>query len=215
MHAKILFGRYFGYVIVSVSGEVAARGADWVVLETNGLGYRVETPTSVAAACHQGENAKLHTQLVVREDSQTLYGFLDTETLEMFNLLLQVNGVGPRSALGVLSLLTPAEIVQAVQTEDAKPFTRVSGIGPKSAKMIVVSLTGKLERFALAVGEAPAQHVVTGSASEFVDQVLSALVGLGWAENAAVQAVSDAGAAGADGSAQELLRAALVLLQNR
>lgn len=201
-------------MIASVSGIVAARSADWVVVETGGIGYRIETPSAVAASCHVGESVKLHTQLVVREDSHTLYGFGSTEALEMFNVLLQVNGVGPRSALGVLSLLEPQEIAAAVAAEDPKPFTRVSGIGPKSAKMILVSLAGKLDRFAVAHGGAEAP-TASSAAADIPAQVVAALVGLGWQEKDAVAAVADAQAAGAGEDNAALLKAALVLLHNR
>lgn len=201
-------------MIASVSGIVAARSADWVVVETSGVGYRIETPSGVAASCHVGESVKLHTQLVVREDSHTLYGFGSTEALEMFNVLLQVNGVGPRSALGVLSLLEPQEIAAAVAAEDPKPFTRVSGIGPKSAKMILVSLAGKLDRFAAAQGGAEAISA-SSAAADIPAQVVAALVGLGWQEKDAVAAVADAQAAGAGEDNAALLKAALLLLHNR
>lgn len=211
--------RYFNMVIAFVSGEVYERGSDWVVVAAAGLGYRIETTSRVAASCHQGEHVLLHTQLVVREDAHTLYGFFAPTELEMFNVLLGVNGVGPRSALGVLSALTPAEIVRAVAAEDAKPFQQVSGIGPKSAKMIVVSLAGKLERFRLADGETAAAAAQSESdvvsENSYFEQVLVALTGLGWQEKEAAVAVQDAANTGADQSAAQLLRAALKLLQSR
>ena len=195
-----------------------AVGAGWVVISSGGLGFRVEIPASGAPGAHAGEQLALHTSLVVREDSLTLFGFATTEELEMFGLLLQVSGVGPRSALGMLSVLSPAQIAKAVFTEDAKPFTQVSGIGPKTAKLIVVSLAGKIApgAFDAASGSAasaaiPGAAHADDAAAARAATVEQALIGLGYGEAAAVSAVLDARAAGAPDDEAGLLRAALAL----
>src|SRR5690606_12962779 len=105
-------------------------GTGWLVVSVGGVGLRVEVPSGRVAA-HAGDQVSLHTSLVVREDSLTLFGFATADELEVFGILLGVSGVGPRSALGVLTELTPAQIAQAAVNEDEKPFRRVSGIGPK------------------------------------------------------------------------------------
>lgn len=191
-------------------------GTGWVVIGVGGIGMRVEIPGRVAGA-ETGRALRLHTQLVVREDSLTLFGFPTVEELEVFGILLGVSGVGPRSALGVLTELTPAQIAQAAVSEDEKPFRKVSGIGPKTAKLIAVQLAGKLDPRAfagaegVAAGDAPEAAASPDAHSAVM--VVQALIGLGYAEAQAESAVEDARSAGAPNDESGLLRAALALLQ--
>jgi Holliday junction DNA helicase RuvA len=137
----------------------------------------------------------------------SLFGFETREQLAVFELLTGVTGVGPKSALGVLSVLGPGQIATAVASEDDAVFRKVSGIGPKTAKLIVVSLAGKL----IAHAEPAARTAVTPTG----DQVVVALVGLGWSEKIAVDAVSNVIASNPDAAAfpvQTLLRLALAQL---
>jgi holliday junction DNA helicase RuvA len=145
---------------------------------------------------------------VVREDDLSLFGFAEAEELVVFDLLRGVTGVGPKSAMGVLAAMTPAQIAVAVAEEDDAAFRRVSGIGPKTAKLIVVSLAGKLAVPASAPS-APVTAPVTVR-----DHVAIALVGLGWPEKVAVQAVEHAlaTAGDADLAVPALLRLALAEL---
>lgn len=188
-----------------------AAGAGWVVLGVGGVGMRVEVPSGRTAQRTPGEQLFLHTSLIVREDSLTLYGF-DTEAeLALFGILIGVSGVGPRSGLGVLSELSPGEVVRAVAAEDDKPFRKVSGIGPKTAKLITVSLTGKLA--GLELDATDASPVAVDPDEALTEEVTEGLQGLGWNEPEARQAVLDARDAGAELSNAQLLRAALALLQ--
>lgn len=176
-------------MISSLRGTVLHAASDHVVIETGGVGFSVFVPADVAHTAIVGEVLQLHTSLIVREDALSLYGFGDRDELEIFGQLLSVTGVGPKSALGVLSHLTVDQIAEAVTGEDDAPFRRVSGIGPKTAKLIVVQLAGKVQaRVASAPSGAPASAVT--------DQVTAALVGLGWSEKvaaeAAVQTAEDA-----------------------
>lgn len=205
-------------MIAALHGEVRAAGAGWVVISVSGVGFRVEVPGRLRAV-HPGDSLELLTHLVVREDSLTLYGFETAEELEVFGVLLGVSGVGPRSALGVLTELTPAQIAHAVANEDEQPFRKVPGIGPKTAKLIAVQLAGKLDPrifaghsnvTADAAGDAAARPDAHPGAAATVTQ---GLVGLGYAESQAVAAVRDALAAGAEANESALLRAALALLQ--
>lgn len=174
---------------------------------------RVEIPARTPDA-HVGLHLELHTQLIVREDSLTLYGFATSDELEVFGLLLGVPGVGPRSSLGVLSELAPSQIAQAAASEDERPFRKVSGIGPKTAKLIVVQLAGKLQ----ANSYGPEERAMSGAAAS-ADEISTAavveqgLIGLGYSESDSVRAVADAVEAGAPVEQAGLLRAALALLQ--
>ncbi|MBL3679485.1 Holliday junction branch migration protein RuvA [Leucobacter chromiireducens] len=197
-------------MIASIRGPVLAAGAGWAVVGLGGLGMRVEVPSGRVSQAHPGDEIALHTSLVVREDALTLFGFATAAELEVFGHLISVSGVGPRSALGVLSALAPAEIARAVAAEDEKAFRKVSGIGPKTAKLIIVSLAGKLAATDWAADATPDQAAATPSAAE---GVVDGLVGLGWGQSEAHEAVSDALDAGAPDASAELLRAALALLQ--
>ncbi|GAA2187661.1 Holliday junction branch migration protein RuvA [Leucobacter alluvii] len=198
-------------MIASIRGPVLAAGAGWVVVELGGLGMRVEVPSGRAAAALPGDELRLQTSLIVREDSLTLFGFATEAELDVFGHLIAVSGVGPRSALGVLSALTPAEIAAAVAADDEKPFRKVSGIGPKTAKLITLSLSGKLSHLAFESG--PAAAGIVSPSDAIADGVRAGLVGLGWGEAEAGQAVQDARDAGASDDSAGLLRAALALLQ--
>ncbi|WP_309064286.1 Holliday junction branch migration protein RuvA [Microbacterium sp.] len=169
-------------MISSLHGTVLHTGSDHVVLETGGVGFSVFVPGDVAHTAAVGERLRLHTSLIVREDALTLYGFADRDELEIFGQLLSVTGVGPKSALGVLAHLTVDQIAEAVTAEDDAPFRRVSGIGPKTAKLIVVQLAGKVRP---RVASTPA-----AAATATVDQVAAALVGLGWSEKVATEAAA-------------------------
>lgn len=186
-------------------------GAGWVVVGLGGLGMRVEVPSGRVSQAATGEEVALHTSLVVREDSLALFGFATEEELTVFGHLIAVSGVGPRSALGVLSQLSPGEIARAVAAEDEKPFRKVSGIGPKTAKLIAVSLAGKLPELGFAAEAATGGPEEAGS--QAADAVREGLVGLGWNDSDARLAVEDALAAGAPADSAGLLRAALTLLQ--
>lgn len=207
-------------MIASLRGTVLALGAQTVHLDVSGVGYKVHVTPTHALELRTGATVRLTTHLVVRDDAWTLYGFRDTSELEVFEQLITVSGVGPKSAIGVLAQMTPDEIARAVIDEDAAAFKRVSGIGPKSAGLIIVSLAGKLTAPAptgsgTASGDTP---TATGTLKPSLRaDVVEALVGLGYAEKVAGPAVDDAAAAlaGDDDAALDvasLLRAALRLL---
>jgi Holliday junction DNA helicase RuvA len=197
-------------MISSVRGTVLTVAGTVAVIEVGGVGLGIQVTPQHGLTLRVGQEALLHTALVVREDDLSLFGFPTLDELTVFNLLRGVSGVGPKSALGVLATLTPVQIAQAVAAEDDAPFRKVSGIGPKTAKLIAVSLAGKL---IVPTGTAAAPTI---SASEsVVGSVVSALVGLGWPEKVAAQAVDDAAdEATADerGSVQTLLRLSLARL---
>jgi holliday junction DNA helicase RuvA len=195
-------------MISSLRGSVLYASDDSVVIEVGGVGFSVAVTPQVARSAHVGDELRLHTTLIVREDALSLFGFSEREELEAFGLLLGVTGVGPKSALGVLSSLTVAQIAQAVAAEDDAPFRRVSGIGPKTAKLIVVQLAGKV--FAPA-GSGPTGRTQVGVGAIAV-QVVQALVGLGWSEKVAVEAVAAVSETAPDASVPALLRQTLAEL---
>lgn len=196
-------------MISSLHGVVLHATSDQVVIDVGGVGFAVAVPADVAHTATVGEKLLLHTSLIVREDSLSLFGFADRGELEIFGLLISVTGVGPKSALGVLSHLTGDQIAEAVTAEDDAPFRRVSGIGPKTAKLIVLQLTGKVQAFA-----APSKPVAAGG-GDVVTQVAAALVGLGWSEKVAAEASAQTAAEATEAeraSVASLLRRTLALL---
>lgn len=196
-------------MISSLHGTVLHTTSDQVVIEVGGVGFSVAVPADVAHTASIGERMLLHTSLIVREDALSLYGFADRDELEIFGLLISVTGVGPKSALGVLSHLTVDQIAEAVTAEDDAPFRRVSGIGPKTAKLIVLQLAGKVR------ATAPATKISGASRGEVVDQVAAALVGLGWSEKVAVEAATQTASDASEAeraSVSSLLRRALATL---
>ena len=164
-------------MIASVSGKVLASTLGAVTIEVGGVGLLVNTTNRIAAELNVGQSATLFTVLVVREDSLTLYGFLEALELETFDLLRSINGVGPKSALSILSSLSVKEIADAVASESDSVFRSVSGVGVKTAKLIALSLAGKISGGLASVS--------SGSGRASVD----ALIGLGYSEKEATLAV--------------------------
>jgi Holliday junction DNA helicase RuvA len=173
-------------MISSLRGRAAHVDTDSIVVEVGGVGLTVAVTPHVAAATDVGDEVHLHTNLIVREDALSLFGFESRDELIVFTQLLSVTGVGPKSALGVLAALSVSQIAEAVSADDDAPFRRVSGIGPKTAKLIVVQLAGKV--VAPRSGSAPRADAAPGVAA----QVTQALIGLGWSERAASEAVASA-----------------------
>ncbi len=172
-------------MISSVRGTVIAVAGTTAVIEVGGVGLAMQVTPRHGLTLRVGSEAMVRTALIVREDDLSLFGFAEADELSVFDHLRSVSGVGPRSAMAVLAVLTPAEVARAVAMEDDAVFRKVSGIGPKTAKLIVVSLAGKL----VVSHSAEPTSKVAPSVSE---NVLIALVGLGWNERVAMQAVDDA-----------------------
>ncbi len=195
-------------MISSLRGTVLAVSGGSIVIEVGGVGFAVQVTPDHALSLRLGEETRVLTSLIVREDALSLFGFADADQLHVFDLLTGVSGVGPKSAIGVLAVLSPGQIADAVAADDDAPFRKVSGIGPKTAKLIVVSLSGKL----MAVTRRPAHTTSAAPASSLSESVLIALVGLGWPEKVASEAIAEAVAESDEGdrdSVQALLRLTL------
>ncbi len=199
-------------MIASVSGRVAHVGLDRLVVEVGGVGLLVHTTPATAAAARHGADIRLSTSLVVREDSLTLYGFGEADEQVCFDLVQTVSGVGPRLALAMLSVLSPAQLQQAIAAEQLTVLTKVPGIGRKGAERIVLELRDKVGALAAARdagAELPVAAPATGEPA-WRSPVVEALVGLGWTAKqaeAGVDSVTDE--LGADPDVAAALRAAL------
>ena len=166
-------------MIGSLSGKLVAKQPPQVLLEVAGVGYEIDVPMSTFYNLPAtGEPVKLHTHLVVREDAHVLYGFSTLEERSVFRKLIRISGVGARTALSVLSGLSVADLAQAVALQDTARLTKVPGIGKKTAERLLLELKGKL------ADSLPAD-TKTGSGND----VLNALLGLGYSEKEALNAV--------------------------
>ncbi|MFD0356567.1 Holliday junction branch migration protein RuvA [Streptomyces sp. NPDC127110] len=202
-------------MIAFVSGQVAALAPTLAVIEVGGVGMAVQCTPNTIAGLRVGENARLATSLVVREDSLTLYGFADDDERQVFELLQTASGVGPRVAQAMLGVHSPDALRVAFAAGDAKALTAVPGIGPKGAQKLLLELKGKLGApggVAVGAQRAPA----AAGPAPWTEQLTAALIGLGYASRDAEEAVSAvtpqaeaAIAAGGSAPVPQLLRAAL------
>ena len=134
-----------GYMFSYFKGSLEEINVDFVVVENNGIGYKIFVPASVINSFPaRGSEIKLFTYLHVKDDGLSLYGFLDKDSLELFRQLLGVSGVGPKGALGILSVLSPNDLRTAVLSQDAKAISKSPGIGTKTAQKIIIDLKDKV-----------------------------------------------------------------------
>jgi Holliday junction DNA helicase RuvA len=196
-------------VIAFVRGPVAAVTLTSAVLEVGGVGLELNCTPGTLATLRTGQVATLPTSMVVREESLTLFGFLDEDEKSVFELLQTASGVGPKLAQAMLAVLSPDHLRRAVAAEDVTTLTRVPGIGQKVAQRIMLELGDRLGTpvgVGVASGRAPAAETWRG-------QVHQGLTGLGWPAREADRAVdSVADQAGDSPDVGALLRAALQTL---
>lgn len=195
-------------MISSVRGEVLDIALDHVVIESAGLGYRVNATPATLATMRRGEHARLMTSMIVREDSMTLFGFADPDARDLFGLLLTVSGVGPRLAMATLAVLEPDALRTALADGNTAALTRVPGIGKRGAERMIVELRDKVDAF----GGNGATPSTTVSASPMREQVVEALVGLGFPPKQAEQSTDTVLTDTPDADTPTALRAALSLL---
>jgi Holliday junction DNA helicase RuvA len=180
-------------MIAHVRGTLAAATGDAVVVDVGGVGYRCLVPASTRSRLPAlGQDVMLYTSLQVREDSMTLYGFLTAEEYELFELLLRVEGVGPKVALGVLSSATPDAIRRAIALEDIHALCRAPGIGKKTAQRIVLELKEKVGSVPIAPVGVAVASAAAPAAMDALAEALEALIALGYSRAEAAQALERA-----------------------
>ena len=198
-------------MIALLSGEPVLTGDRWVVIDVQGVGYQVQvTQPALQQMADRHEAVRLYTHMAVREDAITLYGFLHQSELEMFRILIGVTGIGPQIAMNLLSQIGIGEFAIAILNEDEKTLTRISGIGTKSAKRLILELRDKMKKIGDTI---PRGETTTRSMA--VHDAVSALVSLGFAENESRDAISSAARAAGNPTVQGLIKAALVILKER
>ncbi len=179
-------------MIASVRGTVTAIGPDTAVVEMGGFGIAVSCSPGTLARLRVGEQGRLATSLIVREDSLTLFGFADDDERALFELLQTANGVGPRLAQTILAVLVPREVRRAVATADYATLVQVPGIGRKSAERIVLELRdriGSIDGSDAAESRAVLPGGPVTAVSPWRDQVAHALAGLGFTGKEAAAAL--------------------------
>ena len=180
-------------MISFIRGEVVETAENFVVVDCSGIGYKILCGSNTANALGIGLTATVFTEQVVREDSINLYGFLDHQDRELFLLLCSVNGVGPKSALSILDDLGHVGVVDAVNQANDSAFRAVSGVGPKTAKLIILTLSGRL---------------IMDSSRE-KSGIIQALINLGYQERIAKEAFEQIKASQSGKSEAELLKLTL------
>lgn len=185
---------------------------DRIILENQGIGYQIYTSQMVIQRLSdQKEDVKLYTYLHVREDELSLFGFLSKEELDTFQLLLSVNGVGPKAALAILSVLTVQDLTYAVMAGDTKAITKANGVGTKGANRIIMELKDKLKLEDILEDGLNQNITVSDSAgkeSDSISDAVLALVSLGYSETESLRAVKQVEGA-SEMHSEELLKLAL------
>jgi holliday junction DNA helicase RuvA len=193
-------------MIASIRGEVLDVALDHVVIEAAGVGYKLMATPSTLATLRRGSEARLITAMIVREDSQTLYGFPDSDARDLFLTLLGVSGVGPKIALATLAVYDAPALRQALADGDVTALTRVPGIGKRGAERLVLELRDKIGPVGIGIAATSVNgHAVRGP-------VVEALVGLGFAAKQAEEAIDKVMANEPEASTASALRAALSML---
>lgn len=173
-------------MISKLTGTVAEKDTDYLIIEIGGIGYKVNVSLDVIAKTQDGGEISLFTYLAVRENSLDLYGFLEKNELIFFELLVSVSGIGPKGALGVLSQATPAQLETSITTGDCSILTKVSGIGEKTAERIILELKNK-------IGKIGSLQKTEGKTTSVDVETMEALMALGYSQRDAQEALREIG----------------------
>jgi Holliday junction DNA helicase RuvA len=169
-------------MIATLFGTVRALKLDQAVIDVNGVGYLIHITAKTSAHLSIGRDYQVFTSMVVREDSMTLYAFIDNDERELFELVQTVSGIGPKVALAITSAMSIDDLASAVNTKDESAIAAVPGIGKKGAQRLILELSGKLDF----------SHPASKSTGfSWRDQLIEALTGLGFARKQAEQAVNE------------------------
>jgi Holliday junction DNA helicase RuvA len=191
-------------MIGQLNGKLIEKNPTELLIDCAGIGYEVKISLNTFSAIGNDEAIRLHTRLIVREDAHILYGFASKEEREMFNHLISVSGIGPNTALIMLSSLIPDEIAQAIQTEDVRTIQSIKGIGAKTAQRVIIDLKDKVLKMTFS-----AENMFTQNNTQRFD-ALTALVSLGFDKKAADKAL-DKIATGNE-TVEQLIKEALKIL---
>lgn len=170
-------------MITHLRGRLIEKNPTYLVVECNGVGYELKVSLNTFSSLSTDENIFIYTQQIFREDAQLLFGFHSVEERQMFNHLISVSGIGPNTAILMLSALVPAEIAQAIQTEDVVTIKSIKGIGAKTAERVIIDLRDKVVKM-----EFSSNNIFTQNNTKRFE-ALTALVALGFDKKAAEKAL--------------------------
>ncbi len=188
-------------MISRITGTIIEKKENTLVIDVHGLGYLVSVPANECMGIPPDSEVSLYTYLVVKEDALDLYGSTSQAVIDWFKVLLEVKGVGPKSALNIMSQVTPADLSVAIQTEDAEVLIHL-GVGKKSAERIVLELKNKAKALFIESDTATAEHIAADT------EALQALEALGYGRDQARKALKEA----TGKTAEERIREALKML---
>ena len=191
-------------MIAQLQGKLIEKNPTNLVIDCGGVGYDVKISLHTFSSIGSEEAIKVYTQFIVREDAQLLYGFDSKEEREMFIYLISVSGIGPNTAMIMLSSLIPHEIAHAIQTEDVRTIQSIKGIGVKTAQRVIIDLKDKMTKWSSSVENLPVGH----NTNKF--DALTALVSLGFDKKNAEKAL-DKISTGED-TVEQLIKGALKIL---
>lgn len=200
-------------MISYIKGELVDVTEQMIVIECNGIGYEIAVPVSTLTELPStGNEVKIHTYLYVREDAVNLYGFLTKEDLYVFKLLIGINGIGPKGALGILSVITPEELRFAILADDVKTIAKAPGIGNKTAQKLIIELKDKLKLsdvFEQSLkAEANGIETTESANMDIRSEAVQALASLGYSLSEATKAVGKV-EIDSETTVEQLLKAAL------
>lgn len=191
-------------MIAHLNGKLVEANPTYCVIECNGVGYFVKISLNTFSSLGKQENVMLFTEFVVREDAQILFGFSNKEEREMFNHLISVSGIGPNTAILMLSAMVPDEIAAAIVSEDVAVIKSIKGIGLKTAQRVIVDLKDKMSKIEFSENNMFAQ----GNTNK--NEALTALVSLGFDKKSSEKAIGKT--AEPDDSVEDLIKKALKVL---
>ena len=198
-------------MIAFIKGTAADASDGCLIIENNGIGYRILVPARLSDRVRRGDDVMVYTHLGVREDALTLYGFATRDDLSLFRLLLGVSGIGPKGALSVLSVMSAEDLRFAVLAEDLRTLSKIPGIGRKTAQKLVLELKDKIDiRDAAVIDDSSAASTAVQTADDAAQsEAVLALTALGYLSAEAYKAVRTAAALKPDAAVEDLLKTAL------
>lgn len=191
-------------MISQLNGKLIEKNPTSLIIDCSGVGYEVKISLTTFSAIQSEEAIKVFTQFIVREDAQLLYGFYTKEERDIFNLLISVSGIGPNTAMIMLSSLTPEEVAHAIQSEDVRTIQSVKGIGVKTAQRVIIDLKDKMLKMSFST-----ENVFTQNNTNRFD-ALTALASLGF-DKKLIEKALDKVSTG-DESVEDLIKKALKIL---
>ena len=191
-------------MIAQLQGRLVEKHPTELIIDCAGVGYEVKISLNCFSALGDSEQVKVFTKLIVREDAHLLYGFHAKEEREMFNHLISVSGIGPNTAMIMLSSMVPEDIAKAIQTEDVVTIQKIKGIGAKTAQRVIIDLKGKVVKLS-----EQAQNIFSANNTNRFD-ALTALVSLGFDKKNAEKAIEKVSQG--DETVEQIIKGALKIL---